>query len=192
VNKKVNNSLGIVLWFTGLSGSGKTTTAKNLYNLLRSDSISTIVLDGDEIRNKQHSSLGFTEKDIKQNNILIAELCLKYRQYYDVVLVPIISPYRQSRKEARAILLYGIFEIFFSASIEFVKKMDAKGLYAKFDKKEINNLIGVAPSNPYEPPKKADLVINIERQNIDESVNTIYKFVIEQLKNNKEIINESK
>ena len=79
-----------------------------------------------------------------------------------------------------------------SASIEFVKKMDAKGLYAKFDKKEINNLIGVAPSNPYEPPKKADLVINIERQNIDESVNTIYKFVIEQLKNNKEIINESK
>jgi len=192
VNKKVNNSLGIVLWFTGLSGSGKTTTAKNLYNLLRSDSISTIVLDGDEIRNKQHSSLGFTEKDIKQNNILIAELCLKYRQYYDVVLVPIISPYRQSRKEARAILQYGIFEIFFSASIEFVKKMDAKGLYAKFDKKEINNLIGVAPSNPYEPPKKADLVINIERQNIDESVNTIYKFVIEQLKNNKEIINESK
>ena len=192
MNKKVNNSLGIVLWFTGLSGSGKTTTAKNLYNLLRSDSISTIVLDGDEIRNKQHSSLGFTEKDIKQNNILIAELCLKYRQYYDVVLVPIISPYRQSRKEARAILQYGIFEIFFSASIEFVKKMDAKGLYAKFDKKEINNLIGVAPSNPYEPPKKADLVINIERQNIDESVNTIYKFVIEQLKNNKEIINESK
>ena len=173
----INDSSGIVLWFTGLSGSGKTHVANGLFKLLENRNISSMVLDGDEIRSKQHSNLGFTEEDIKRNNSLIVELCLKKQLSHKVIIVPIISPYRQSRKEARDILSDSFYEIYFSASLECVKKRDVKGLYAKYERKEINNLIGVAKSNPYEPPNKPDFRINTENESVEESIKNIFNFV---------------
>jgi adenylyl-sulfate kinase len=183
VNDYKDKSSGIVLWFTGLSGSGKTTVAKGLIKILESKSISSIVLDGDEIRNKRNSSLGFTERDIKLNNALIVELCLKERLNHRVVIVPIISPYSQSRNHARSVIGEGFNEIYFSASLECVIKRDVKGLYAKSARKKIKNLIGVASSNPYEPPCNPDLIINTEKESIRQSIECLYKFIISLLIN---------
>lgn len=171
-------SPGIVLWCTGLSGSGKTTVANGLSDVLTKSSITTLILDGDEIRGTQNSYLGFTEKDIKYNNRLIANMCLEKRSHYNVLLVPIISPYRQSREEARSKLSSGFFEIYFSASLSCVKNRDVKGLYTKASNNEINNLIGVSRSNPYEPPDRPDLIINTEYDTIQQSVDLVYNFVI--------------
>jgi adenylylsulfate kinase len=181
VNKFECKLPGIVLWLTGLSGSGKTTVSKGLFNLLEIDNISSILLDGDELRSKQNSYLGFSEKDIKRNNCIIAELCIKNRNDFNIIIVPIISPYRKSRSDAREIIGEGFYEIYFSASIDCVRKRDTKGLYAKSDRNEIKNLIGVAPTNPFEPPENADLIINTEKETITQSVTHLYNFVINLL-----------
>src|SRR4030042_3603388 len=144
---------GLVFWFTGLSGSGKTTVATSVKPLLESCCYSVLVLDGDDVRKHRHIHLGFTEEDIKQNNALIAELCRACRQNHEVILVPIISPYESSRKQARALLGDGFFEIYFSVDLETVIRRDVKGLYSKAKRNEITNLIGFSPGNVYEPPR---------------------------------------
>jgi len=174
---------GIILWFTGLSGSGKTTVANGTLRMLQKQAISTQIIDGDEIRKTHNRHLGFSKTDIKYNNILIADLCAEQRNRYNVLLVPIISPYRQSRIDAKEKLSEGFYEIYFSASIDCVKQRDVKGLYAKSAKKEISNLIGVASTNPYEPPDNANLVINTEKETIQQSVECLYNFVINRLNN---------
>ncbi len=97
--------------------------------------------------------MGFSERDIKTNNALIANLCLEERKNNDVVIVPIISPYCQSRKDARMKLHPEFYEIFFSASLDCVIERDVKGLYAKSSAGSINNMIGASITNPFQPPK---------------------------------------
>ena len=129
---KINYQLpGIILWFTGLSGSGKTTVGNEILRMLQKQKISTRMIDGDEIRKTRNKHLGFSEADIKCNNNLIADLCAEQRNRYNVLLVPIISPYRQSRKDAKEKLSEKFYEIYFSASIDCVQQRDVKGLYAK-------------------------------------------------------------
>ena len=179
---KINYQLpGIILWFTGLSGSGKTTVGNEILRMLQKQKISTRMIDGDEIRKTRNKHLGFSEADIKCNNNLIADLCAEQRNRYNVLLVPIISPYRQSRKDAKEKLSEQFYEIYFSASIDCVQQRDVKGLYEKSARKEINNLIGVAPTNPYEPPDNADLIINTEKETIQQSVECLYNFIIDCL-----------
>ena len=122
---------GIILWFTGLSGAGKSTVAERLLTRLQESNFSVQIIDGDWVRETTHRHLGFTESDIKTNNALIANLCLEERKNSDVVIVPIISPYCQSRKDARKKLHPGFYEIYFSASLDCVIQRDVKGLYAK-------------------------------------------------------------
>ena len=93
--------------------------------------ISACIIDGDWVRETTHRHLGFSESDIKTNNALIANLCLEERKNSDVVIVPIISPYCQSRKDARMKLHPGFYEIYFSASLDCVTQRDVNGLYAE-------------------------------------------------------------
>ena len=93
-----------VLWFTGLSGSGKTSIAKSIKLIVEDQGKKVLILDGDKIRDKKHKDLGFSPRDIKLNNSLIAELCLKNIYKYDLILVPIISPFRDSRFHAKELL----------------------------------------------------------------------------------------
>ena len=137
----------IVLWFTGLSGAGKTTVAEGVLFSLKEKNISAHIIDGDKVRSTIHPHLGFSEGDIKSNNALIANLCVEERKNYDVVIVPIISPYDQSRREARKKLNPGFYEVYFSASLDCVKQRDVKGLYAKSANGSINNLIGVCKTS---------------------------------------------
>ena len=148
-----------IFWFTGLSGSGKSTVAEAANTRFTHDGVKVLMLDGDDVRRRLHRDLGFNESDIKTNNFLIAELCEKNRRKYDVIIVPIISPFRSSRAAARCRLSPGFFEIYIQASINVVRKRDVKGLYSMADRDEITNLIGYSPGSVYEPPTDPDLTL---------------------------------
>lgn len=90
-------SQALIFWFTGLSGSGKSTVANVCKLNLENDGYKVLIIDGDDVRNKLHAHLKFTKSDIIENNNLIVQLCQKYSSQYDVILVPIISPYLNSR-----------------------------------------------------------------------------------------------
>ncbi|MFA4991113.1 MAG: adenylyl-sulfate kinase [Candidatus Omnitrophota bacterium] len=167
----------LVFWFTGLSGSGKTTIANAAKALLEKDGYSVLIIDGDDVRKRLHADLGFSEADIKKNNELIAGLCKKQRGDYDAVFVPIISPYAASRENARATLEKGFYEIYFSAGLETVMARDVKGLYSKAKRNEIKNLIGYSPGNAYEPPVKPDFTVDSTSARAEDSARVFYDFV---------------
>jgi len=173
---------GLVFWFTGLSGSGKTTVAKAVKPLLEKKGYSVLILDGDDVRSRLHIDLGFTPEDIRTNNSLILQLCETERENYNVLLIPIISPYASSRAEARDRLIDGFYEIYFSADLNTVIERDVKGLYKKARNNEVPNLIGYSPSNIYEPPINPDFVVNSATDPIEKSVNEFYSYLIRQLK----------
>lgn len=174
---------GLVFWFTGLSGSGKTTVATAVKELLEAAGYAVLVLDGDDVRKRLHVHLGFSEADIKKNNQLIAGLCQEALRHYDVIMVPIISPYRVSRAEARLLLGKRFYEIFFAADLETVMQRDVKGLYKLARENKIRNLIGYSPSNVYEPPEAPDLIIDSRMETIEDSTDKLHGFILTQLKN---------
>jgi len=94
-----------IFWFTGLSGAGKTSVAEGSIQVIEQKGLSVLVLDGDDVRVRFHRKLGFSEVDIKENNRLIARICQENMEQYHVILVPIISPFAESRHEARTLLV---------------------------------------------------------------------------------------
>jgi adenylyl-sulfate kinase len=173
---------GLVFWFTGLSGSGKTTVAEATKIVIEGSGYAVLIIDGDDVRSRLHIDLGFSPEDIKKNNSLIVQLCETQRCNFDVLLVPIISPYASSRAEARERLTDGFYEIFFSADLNTVMKRDIKGLYKKARNNEINNLIGYSPSNVYEPPLNPDFVVNSAMDTREKSVHEFCSYLMIQLK----------
>jgi len=166
--------MGKVIWFTGLSGSGKTTLASELKRRLELQRKTVEVLDGDVVRNTIHKTLGFSREDIRENNRLIAELAKQKLVGHDYVLVPIISPYREDRSRAKAIVGNKHFmELFVNSPLAECISRDAKGLYKKALAGEITNFIGVSESNPYEPPENSDLEVLTSKQTIEQSVQII-------------------
>ena len=170
-----------VFWFTGLSGAGKTTVAEAVKEWLEKQGYSVLILDGDDVRNRLHKHLDFNERDIKENNFLICGLCLQYREEHDVILVPIISPYAQSRRRARDRLGEGFYEIFFNARLAIVAERDTKGLYAKAGRGEMDNMIGISSSTPYQPPTNPDLVIDTAAQSPASAITAFREFVVDKL-----------
>ena len=170
-----------IFWFTGLSGSGKTTVALAVKILLEKKGLSVLVVDGDEIRSRRHRNLGFTEADIKMNNEWIAEHCREERGKVDVILVPIISPYVCSRQKARETLAPGFYEIYFNAGLECVIARDAKGLYQKAKNGEIKNLIGFFSGSPYQAPEEPDLVVSTDGKSPEESVSVLLNFILRKI-----------
>jgi len=169
-----------VFWFTGLSGAGKTTLAEKARLRLGEDGINSNIVDGDQVRSQLHRHLGFSEADIKQNNALIADLCASLRDRYDVILVPIISPFAESRAQARAQLQPGFFEIFVNARLETVVARDTKSLYAKAKAGIIRNLVGFSPGAPYEPPEHPDLIIDTTIRSEEAAVAELVSFIRER------------
>jgi adenylylsulfate kinase len=160
----------LVLWFTGMSGAGKTTISEKTADQLQKNQLTPLILDGDAIRGSLHKHLSFSEEDIKENNRLISELCVKKMPNHDVIIVPIISPYKLSRENARKRIGNTFFEIYIETTLGVLIKRDSKGLYRKSMEGKIDNLIGFSKKNIYEKPENPDLVINTDNQDIDESV----------------------
>jgi adenylyl-sulfate kinase len=171
----------LVLWFTGLSGAGKSTVADGVYALLKERGYRALILDGDTVRARMHRHLGFTESEIKENNRLIVELCVENRARYDVILVPIISPYAISRHDARERIVPGFYEIYLDADLATVTERDIKGLYAKGRNGTLSNLIGVSPETPYEAPTTTDLILHTGQEEAATSVRRLYGFVRNKL-----------
>ena len=167
----------IVLWFTGLSGSGKTTISLILKKQLEDKKKKVNVLDGDAIRQTLHNKIGFSKKDILLNNKLVAELAKKHLDDYDIILVPIISPYSEARTMAKNIIGKNNFiELYISTPITECKKRDPKSLYKKALNGGIKNLIGLSESNPYEKPDCPDLTIDTINKSPEKNVKKIYVF----------------
>ena len=166
-----------VLWLTGLSGSGKTTIATSISKKLIKKNYKVKILDGDKIRDSIHTNLGFSPSDIELNNQKIAFLCKELMGSFDLVIVPIISPFSRSRKLAREIIGEGFFEIYIKSFLDNVISRDVKGLYKKALAGEIDNFIGIDPNVPYEIPKFPDLTLDTNKEKISESVTKLLKFI---------------
>lgn len=170
--------MGKIYWFSGLSGVGKSSIAQATKKLLLKENFKVLILDGDDIRNKINIKLSFTPPDILENNRLIINICKKHSSQYDVILVPIISPYEKSRKLAKKLLGKNFYLIYIQASIEILKKRDTKGLYLQQERGEIDNLIGFSKINKYEKPHNFNLLINTQSESLTSSSEKLYSFIL--------------
>lgn len=166
----------LVLWFTGLSGSGKTTIALELKKKLEQCGKRVAILDGDTVRETLHQNLGFSREDIRENNRLIAELARKSAA--DVVLVPVISPYRDDRAMVRSMIGKNFIELFVHCPLQECIKKDVKGHYKKALTGEITNFIGIAESNPYEIPLHPEMIVETHQENVAESVEKVLHYIL--------------
>ncbi len=171
----------MIFWFTGLSGVGKTTLAIALRDRLEEEGQRVLVLDGDDVRSRLHPHLGFTPEDIRLNNELIASLCEEMRADTDLILVPIISPYRDSRMAARRRLAPDFHEIHISAPLDVLHERDTKGLYSAARRGEVGNLIGVSPESPYEYPQTPEMTILTDKESLEKSISRLLEYARNRL-----------
>jgi bifunctional enzyme CysN/CysC len=156
--ERLNGHKPAVLWFTGLSGSGKSTIANLVERQLHERGVRTFLLDGDNVRHGLNKDLGFTDADRVENVRRVGEVAKLFTEAGMVVLCSFISPFKAERRMVRELLPEGDFiEIFVDTSIEDCMKRDPKGLYAKAVKGEIAHFTGV--TSPYEAPDDAELVL---------------------------------
>ena len=175
----LNNHKSGLVWFTGLSASGKSTIAHAVEKELHDRGIRTYVLDGDNVRHGLNSNLGFSPEDRKENIRRIGEVAKLMADAGIVVFTAFISPYREDRDTVRT-LFEGdhFYEVFVKCSLEECEKRDPKGLYKKARAGIIKNYTGI--SSPYEEPLAPELVVDTEHLTIEESVNQVIDFLCEK------------
>ena len=157
---------GVCIWFTGLSGSGKTTTADAVVELLEDLGRVVTVLDGDVVRTHLSKGLGFTREDRDTNVRRIGFVAGEVVRHGGIVVAAVVSPYRATRDEVRAMLPEGTFvEVFVDTPIEVCEARDVKGWYAKARSGELSGLTGV--DDPYEPPVTPELRLETVGTTVD-------------------------
>jgi adenylyl-sulfate kinase len=166
----MTDDTGFVLWFTGLSGAGKSTVAAKLAATLAERGHRVELLDGDEVRQNLCQGLGFSRADRDTNIARIGYVAGKLAKHGVAVLVAAISPYREARDQVRA-SVDTFVEVYVAAPLATCAQRDPKGLYAKALAGEIPHFTGV--SDPYEPPLAPELVLHTEDQSVDESVHQV-------------------
>ena len=167
-----NSHTSFLIWFTGLSGSGKSTIANALETKLYEEHIKTYTLDGDNIRKGLNKDLNFSPEDRTENIRRIAEVSNLFIDAGVIVLAAFVSPYIKDRADIKAIVGADNFvEVFVDTPVEVCEKRDVKGLYKKARAGEIKNFTGI--DAPYEPPINPDIVIKTEELDILASVDKI-------------------
>jgi sulfate adenylyltransferase len=151
----VPSARGACLWFTGLSGSGKSTTARAVADLLEQRGRVVTMLDGDVVRTHLSKGLGFSREDRDENVRRVAFVAAEIARHGGLVVCTLVSPYRAARAEARAMVGAGFIEVFVDTPLEVCAERDVKGLYAGAQRGEVQALTGVA--DPYEPPESPEL-----------------------------------
>ena len=173
---KLNGHKGAVLWFTGLSGCGKSTIANAVDYKLYQAGKRSFVLDGDNIRLGLNKNLGFTPEDRTENIRRIGEVGKLFVNAGTITLAAFISPYRGDRDKVRAVLGAGEFiEIHVDASLETCEQRDPKGLYKKARAGNVPNFTGI--SAPYEAPEKPELVLDSNTKGIEELANEVIAYL---------------
>lgn len=163
---------GLTVWLTGLPSSGKTTLANALEKRLAAAGHRVEVLDGDVMRTNLTADLGFSRADRDANVRRIGFVAHLLARNGVVVVVPVISPYREAREDVRRLHEGRFFEVYVAAPVEVCSERDVKGLYARQRTGEISGLSGV--DDPYEPPVDADLVLHTENATLEESVEALW------------------
>ncbi|OXS80068.1 adenylyl-sulfate kinase [Domibacillus enclensis] len=174
--RKKNGHHSAVLWFTGLSGSGKSTVANAAARRLFDQNVSTYVLDGDNVRHGLNKDLGFSDEARKENIRRIGEVAKLFVDGGQLVFTAFISPFREDRDTVRALLNADEFiEVFVECPIEKCEERDPKGLYKKARAGEIPEFTGI--SSPYEAPETPELVVNTDTYSVDECVDQIVEYL---------------
>lgn len=167
-----NGYRGVVLWFTGLPSSGKSTLAHQVERSLFDRGCNAYVLDGDNIRHRLNKDLSFSPEDRKENIRRIGEVANLFADSGIIVMAAFISPYREDRDQARSLNEPGrFFEVYCKSSLEACEKRDPKGLYRKARKGEVKGFTGI--SAPYEEPENPDILIETDKHSLDECVSEI-------------------
>src|SRR5438128_162081 len=174
---------GAVVWFTGLSGAGKSTIAQALERELFNRAMHTCVLDGDNVRHGLNSNLGFSPEDRVENIRRVSEVAKLMADSGVVAITAFISPYRMDRRRAREIALEGnaeFVEVFVSAPLDVCEERDPKGLYEKARAGKIKEFTGI--DAPYEAPEEPEIVVNTDKQTLNESVTEILETLLPRIK----------
>ena len=172
------NQKGIVIWFTGLSGAGKTTIAKGLQRRVFDEGYLCQVIDGDEIRTGINNNLGFSLQDRTENVRRVAEIAKIFANTGIITIVSLISPTESLRNLARNIIgEERFFEVFIDAPLEICEQRDVKGLYKKARNGEIKGFTGI--DSPFEPVKSNVLTVNTQIFDIETSINIIRKNIFD-------------
>jgi len=180
INKEQKEELikqtSFVIWFTGLSGSGKSTIANELEKKLHEQGKLTVLLDGDNVRHGLCSELGFSLEDRKENLRRIREVAKLFYDNAIITLVSFISPFKEDRELARKLTDKDFIEIFVDCTIEECEKRDTKGLYKKAKNGEIKDFTGIGQE--YEKPDNPEIIIDSDKLTVEESVNKIIDYLV--------------
>jgi adenylylsulfate kinase len=169
---------GFTLWFTGLSGAGKTTLADLVADKLAQAGVPREVLDGDVVRTNLSKGLGFSKEDRDTNIRRIGFVAKLLSRNGIPVITAAISPYREVRDEVRKNIGKGFIEVYVKAKLDTLVKRDVKGLYEKAIKGEIKAFTGV--SDPYEEPLNAEIVIDTDAEGELQSADKIWNYLVEK------------
>lgn len=180
--EKLLGQKGLVIWLTGLSGSGKTTIAAGVERLFFEEGKLTQILDGDNVRAGINNNLGFSEEDRKENIRRIAEVAKLFKDCGVITICCFVSPTNEIRSLAEKIIgEKDVLHVYISTPLEECERRDVKGLYAKARKGEIKDFTGV--NAPFEKPLHADIEINTSGKTLEQSVKILYDFISGKIKN---------
>ena len=170
--EQLNRHKGTILWFTGLSGSGKSTIAHAVEERLHQSGCHTFVFDGDNVRHGLCGDLGFSQKDRSENIRRIGEMVKLFLEAGIIVLTAFISPIRKDRERVRSLVPAGDFiEIYCRCPLDVCESRDVKGLYHRARSGEVKEFTGI--SSPYETPEKPELVLDTNAWSLDECVSKV-------------------
>tara|TARA_R110002012_G_scaffold283090_2_gene473166 strand:- start:114509 stop:115102 length:594 start_codon:yes stop_codon:yes gene_type:complete len=178
----LNGHNSFLIWFTGLSGSGKSTIANVVEQKLFKQGIKTYTLDGDNIRKGINNDLTFSPEDRTENIRRIAETANLMVDAGLLVLAAFVSPYKKDRENIKSIVKdVNFVEVYINTSLEECERRDVKGLYKKARAGEIKNMTGI--SAPYEAPENPDIEILTENESVEAAADRIVNFITNKLKN---------
>jgi adenylylsulfate kinase len=166
---------GAIVWFTGLSGAGKSTIASHVFDHLRSRGVKSELLDGDVVRQQLSRGLGYSREDRDENIRRIAFVANLLARNGITALVSAISPYREAREAARRHSESPFYEVHVSASLQTCERRDPKGLYRKARLGELPHFTGI--DDPYEVPAAPDLICATDTESVDESVEKVLRML---------------
>jgi adenylyl-sulfate kinase len=162
---------GFTLWFTGMSGAGKSTISERVYARLKESGARVELLDGDVVRTHLSKGLGFSKEDRDTNIRRIGFVCELLSRNGVIAIAAAISPYREIRDEVRS-RIANFVEVYVQCPIEVLAERDVKGLYKRAIAGEIGSFTGV--SDPYEPPANPEVTVDSSRESLDESIDKVW------------------
>ena len=179
--EKRNGNRGLVIWLTGLSGSGKSTIANELNTRLFHQNKQSVILDGDNTRLGINHDLGFSAADRTENNRRVAEIAKLFMESGNIVICSFISPFQKDRELSKQLIgEENYFEVFVDCSLEMCEKRDVKGMYKQARKGELESFTGI--SSPYETPGNPQLILPTEQLNLQQCAELLLNSITERIK----------